>query len=203
MIQRVFEQAKKCTLLSNVVVATDDKRIFDHVIDFGGNAKMTSIKHSNGTERCNELANEYNSKLIVNIQGDQPFIKEEDICSLIKLFDDKEVKIASLAKKITKKSEIENSNCVKVTFDKETYAINFYREVKRIDAKINYFKHLGIYAYRSDILNELCNLKKTTDEIKNKLEQLRWLDNDFKIKLAITTNDSISIDTKDDLRKIT
>lgn len=204
MIQRVYEQCKKSTKLNDVIVATDDSRIYNHVIDFGGKAIMTSEKHKTGTERCNEVAQKLKDKfdLIINIQGDEPYINPLQINDLIQLCKDSEIQIATLAKQINDVSIIKDKNTPKAIFDKGKNALNFYRDIDTISTKSSYYKHIGIYAYKKDVLNEICRLPESKNEIKENLEQLRWLDNNYTIKVGITNFETLSVDTPQDLEKI-
>ena len=204
MIQRVFTQSKKASKLTDVIVATDDIRIYNHVLDFGGKAIMTSEKHTTGTERCNEVAKKLNSNsdLIINIQGDEPFINPLQIDAIIQLFNNPNTQIATLAKKINDVTIIKDKNTPKVIFDKEQNALNFCREIKNISTKGFYYEHIGIYAYKKNVLEKICKLPKSKNEIRESLEQLRWLDNNYKVKVGITNFQTLSIDTPEDIEKI-
>ena len=218
MIQRVYEQASKALTLKWVVVATDDKRIFDHVKNFGGTVIMTSSKHPNGTLRVSEAVNKLTSKpenleidAVINIQGDEPFIKPEQIDVLANTFNDNNTEIATLCKKIEDYETLFNPNVVKVIKNKNDFAIYFSRSAipyareyknQEWQKKISYFKHLGIYGYRTEILKKIVTLKPTPLETAEKLEQLRWLENGFKIKVVETNFETLSVDTPDDLEKI-
>ena len=217
MIQRVYLQCKKTTHLSDVVVATDDDRIFDHVISFGGKVVLTSPNHSSGTERCNEALSIYiqESKLkvdgVINIQGDEPFIDPAQIDKLALLLHDQNVKIATLIKKINDKTELFNENVVKVVIDRFSIALYFSRNpipfcrgIAQDDwlTKGSFFKHIGIYAYRSEVLAQLVELKSAMLEQSESLEQLRWLANGYQVTVAETESESIAIDTPDDLQRV-
>ena len=218
MVQRVYEQALKTHNLSNVVVATDDDRIFNHVNSFGGKAIMTSTMHTNGTSRCLEVLKIMEQQqttvtidAVINIQGDEPFIRPEDIDNLTTLFSDSKVDIATLAIKISQPDEIIDPNTVKVVFDVNKFAlyfsrqaIPFVREAQTDQWQIhhNFFKHIGLYGYRTDILNKIALLPPSPLESSEKLEQLRWLENGFRIKVKTTDFESLSVDTPDDLKKI-
>ena len=212
MIQRVYEQSEKCELLSAVFVATDDDRIFESVMEFGGQVKMTT-EHNSGTERCNELAQNLEEKfdVVINIQGDEPCINPKQISQLATLFSDEDTTIATLAKQIKTANELLNENTVKVVFDENNFALNFSRfpipEPKSFDAEKwfihnNFYKHIGIYGYRAKVLQEICKLQPTKKELSEKLEQLRWLENGYKIKVGITAFESISIDVPKDIEKL-
>lgn len=204
MIQRVFEQCIKCNKLTDVIVATDDERIYNHVIEFGGKAMMTSGKHETGTERCNEIAQNLKEKfdVIVNIQGDEPFINSLQIDEIIQLFDDPRTQIGTLGKKIDDMAIVGDENTPKALFDKEGNALNFCRKISSFPIENTYYKHIGIYAYKKDVLEKICQLPRSKNEIRERLEQLRWLDNNYTIKVGITNFQTLSIDTPEDIEKI-
>ena len=204
MIQRVYEQCKKASSLSKVVVATDDEKIFNHVIDFGGQVMMTSESHISGTDRCNEVIQSLDEKydIAINIQGDEPYINPEQINQVASLFSSKEISIATLAKKIVDKNIITDINSPKAIFNSNGIAFNFCRKITNPNKEKTYFKHIGIYGYLTEILTEICKLPPTDNEIKERLEQLRWLDNKYTIKVGVTTHESTSIDTPEDIEKI-
>jgi len=204
MIQRVYEQCKKCTLLSDVIVATDDAKILNHVQSFGGKAMMTSKDHQSGTDRCNEVVQKLteNYDVIVNIQGDEPYINPVQIDEIIELFKEDKTQIGTLAKKITDIEIIANENSPKAILDKNGIALNFCRNITNISSECTYYKHIGIYAFRTNALKDICKLPQSKNEIRERLEQLRWLDNGYKIKVGITTFEAISVDTPEDIEKI-
>ena len=207
MVQRVYDKSSLCDNLNKVIVATDDERISFHVKSFGGNVMMTSKKHESGTERCGEVLENIseNFDVIVNIQGDEPFIEPSQISQLISLFDEENVKIATLAKKIEDYTTLTDKNKVKVFFDEENNANSFVRNYKISEEefhKDNFYKHIGIYAFRTDVLEKITKLSPSKSEIQLNLEQLRWLDNKFKIKVGITEFESLSVDTTEDIDKI-
>lgn len=214
MIQRVYEQCLKTSSLSKVIVATDDDRIFNHVKSWGGNVAMTSENHQSGTDRCNEVLNLQNEDfdVVVNIQGDEPFIEPSQIENLTESFARAETQIASLAKKITKSEELFNPNSVKVVIGDQGQALYFSRSAipyirgakeEEFLQKHEYYKHLGIYAYRSQILKEVCKLNSSKLELAESLEQLRWLSAGYKISMQITDIEGVSVDTPEDLLKLT
>jgi 3-deoxy-manno-octulosonate cytidylyltransferase (CMP-KDO synthetase) len=209
MIMRVYHQALKSKKLNKVLVATDDERIKNHVESFNGKAVMTSAHHQSGTDRCAEVISSSNEKwnIVINIQGDEPFIDPAQIDLLISCFDDGQAQIATLIKKIIDQNDLQNSNVVKAVTGINHHALYFSR------AKIpfasnskseteNYYKHVGIYGYRTDVLKEISQLKQSFLEIMESLEQLRWLENGYSIKTAITEQDTISVDTPADLEKL-
>jgi len=204
MIQMVYEQCKKASSLSKVIVATDDERIFNHVIGFGGKVIMTSNTHPSGTDRCNEVIQSLEEKydVAINIQGDEPYINPEQIDQVASLFSSENVSIATLAKKIEDGSIITDINSPKAIFDTNGIALNFCRKITNPTQEKAYFKHIGIYGYLTETLGEICKLPPSDNEIKERLEQLRWLDNEYIIKVGITTHEGISVDTPEDIEKI-
>ncbi|MBC8464677.1 MAG: 3-deoxy-manno-octulosonate cytidylyltransferase [Bacteroidetes bacterium] len=202
MTQRVYEQAKKANL-SDVIVATDDQRIFDEVITFGGKVVMTSNDHPSGTDRCLETLEKLKEKYdaVINIQGDEPFIQPEQIDKVANCFRNPSTQIATLAKAIKNESVLLDVNSPKVSFNDKNIALTFSRKVT-IEAGEKYFKHIGIYGYRTDVLREITQLAQSKNEISERLEQLRWLDNGYKIRVELTELETISIDTPEDLKKI-
>ncbi len=217
MIERVYRRCLLAESLEDVLVATDDQRIFDHVVGFGGKAVMTSDSHTSGTERCNEalaiLSCEHARKIdgVINIQGDEPFIDPIQIDKLANLLQDKEVEIATMMKKISEKTELFNENVVKVVVNRFSKALYFSRNPIPFCRGIahehwistnTFYKHIGIYAYRSDVLAKLVAEPQAPLELAESLEQLRWLSNGYSINVAETETESIAIDTPDDLTKV-
>jgi 3-deoxy-manno-octulosonate cytidylyltransferase (CMP-KDO synthetase) len=212
MIQRVYEQSKKATKLSRVIVATDDQRIFDHVKEFGGEVMMTSEQHQTGTDRCAEvLSNLENVDVVINIQGDEPFIDPEQINQVASLFVSDETQIGSLVKKIENSEDLFSNTVVKVVKSKTDEAIYFSRAaipfIKSVDSTnwlqhSDYYKHIGIYGYRASVLMSISELPQTELEKSESLEQLRWLENGCRIQLAETEHESNSVDTPEDLDRM-
>ena len=215
MIQRVYEQAKKTVSLSEVYVATDDSRIFDHVKAFGGNVVMTSAHHRTGTERFHEvvmklLAENVPVDVAINIQGDEPFIHPQQIDLLASCFHNPGVHIATLIKKINHADELADANTIKVVINKLNNAIYFsrtaipYMRDKYHETWINfhtYYKHIGIYAYRTGTLTDITALQPGSLETAESLEQLRWLENGYNIHTLLTEYESHSVDVPADLLK--
>ena len=212
MIQRVYEQAIQCKELSKVIVATDHSSIFDHVQSFGGEVMLTSELHVSGTDRCYEVLKKSPSiyDFVINIQGDEPFILPAQISLLAKSLNPS-TELATLIKKIDSEEILFNPNSAKVIFNKNFEAIYFSRhtipflrgeEHEKWLKKHEYYKHIGIYAYRSDILKDITKLKASSLENAESLEQLRWLENGYKIKVNITEMDSYGIDTPQDLEDV-
>jgi len=205
MIQRVYEQCEKSLLLNQIVVATDDKRIYKHVNEFGGNVVMTSITHESGTDRCNEVVLNSNMTydIVVNIQGDEPFINPIQIDQVVANLLDSNADIATLAKKIDDLNVIFDANNPKIIFNKKTkIADDFVRKIDKINKTTKYYKHIGIYAFKTEVLNEISKLSQTEREINENLEQLRWIENNYQIAVGITDHESVSIDTREDLNKL-
>ncbi|UKN00095.1 3-deoxy-manno-octulosonate cytidylyltransferase [Paracrocinitomix mangrovi] len=203
MIQRVYEGSIKSKLIDQVIVATDDHRIFNHVQSFKGKVMMTSENHQNGTERCGEVIEEFSDyDVIINIQGDEPLIKAEQLDALIDSFNNPEVQIATLIKKLNDQKEIQNPNRIKVALDKKHNALYFSRSVIPYGVSIQHYKHIGIYAWRKSILKELLKLETTEIEKSESLEQLRWLFNGYQIKCIETTIETPNVDTPKDLEKV-
>lgn len=207
MIQRVYQQASNCNLLNKVIVATDDERISFHVKSFGGEVMMTSKNHETGTDRCGEVMKnlEEHYDIVVNIQGDEPFINPEQITNLLELFQDSDVQIATLAKKIDDFETYTDANKVKVTFNNKNIASSFKRNSDLVKSEFNnqeIFKHIGIYAFRTEVFEKLIQLKPTEKEKERKLEQIRWMENDYSISVGITGFDQLSVDKTEDIDKI-
>lgn len=215
MIMRVYEQS--VLAFNNVYVATDDKRIYEHVNSFGGKVVMTSAEHKSGTDRCAEaltiISEEMNSvfDIVVNIQGDEPFIQPEQLKLLISCFDDNSIQIATLVKQITDTEDVFDANKPKVVLDKKSRAIYFSRspipylrnfEKSKWLNNGTYYKHIGLYAYRTGTLMEITNLPPSSLEMAESLEQLRWIENGYNIGVKFTQLETVSIDTPDDLEKI-
>lgn len=214
MIQRVYEQAS--LKLDELYVATDDPRIHEVVLSFGGRAVMTSAEHQSGTDRCAEAAatigsmKDTEADVVINIQGDEPFIRPEQIELLISCFADKSVEIATLVRKAEPREDIINPNQPKVVLDSSGNALYFSRSVIPYirDAEMSewtmmhtYYKHIGLYAYRTGTLSRITLLSRSSLEKAESLEQNRWLENGYKIRTAVTSWESVCIDTPGDLEK--
>jgi 3-deoxy-manno-octulosonate cytidylyltransferase (CMP-KDO synthetase) len=213
MIQRVYEQATKAKVFDKIIVATDDDRIVDCVKSFGGNVVMTSVDHQSGTDRCAEVIKieRDHYDYAINIQGDEPFIHPEQIKLLVKCISQKDVQIATLVKEIKSIEELNNTNAPKVILNINDEAIYFSRAAIPVCRGIDnnewlkhntYFKHIGLYAYKTDILLKITKLKPSKLELCESLEQLRWIENGYKIKTEVTTFESQAIDTPEDLKKL-
>jgi len=214
MIQRVYEQA--CKTLDIVYVATDDKRIYEAVMAFGGNAIMTSPDHMSGTDRCSEAVTRINNEtakkidIVVNIQGDEPFIRPEQITLLMECFNDETVELATLVREVGPGEDIFNPNQPKVILNSvgdaiyfSRAAIPYVRDAEKSEWSKNhvFYKHPGLYAYKTETLKKITLLSRSSLEIAESLEQNRWIENGYRIRTAVTTWESIGIDTPDDLEK--
>src|SRR5690606_1659342 len=212
MIQRVYEQVKGCASLSEVVVATDDSRIEDHIGAFAGNVVMTSASHQSGTDRCAEVVTKISGfDVAINIQGDEPFINPLQIELLCSLFQNPNTDIGTLVKKINDIEDLFNENTPKVVFDSNDNALYFSRQTipflrgedrEQWLKKTPYYKHIGMYGYRIEVLKKITEIPVSTLEKSESLEQLRWLENGLKIKVAITEHDTIAVDFPEDIELI-
>lgn len=211
MIQHVYEQALK-SRLDTLVVATDDVRIADAVMDFGGLYVLTDPNHRSGTDRCREALDllERQHDAVVNIQGDEPFIDPQQINQVIELIARDDTCLASLAKRIEDEEELFSPNSVKVVMDKNGNALYFSRNpipfMRNIDTKEwmykgVFYKHIGIYAYKAETLRQIAGMPPTTLELSESLEQLRWLENGLRIRIGITQSENVSIDIPNDIEK--
>jgi len=213
IIQWVYDAAKSSRLAQDVIVATDDERIFRSIVEIGGKAVMTDPRHASGTDRIAEVARSLKSDIIINVQGDEPLIKGDMIDHTIELLKDPRAFISTLARRIESPEELINPNVVKVVFDSEGFALYFSRSVIPyhrdkwkdlnslfIEDGMEVYKHIGIYGYRRDSLLMLSSLPQSRLEKIEKLEQLRALENGLKIKVGLTPYNTIGIDTPEDLK---
>jgi 3-deoxy-manno-octulosonate cytidylyltransferase (CMP-KDO synthetase) len=206
LILRTYNSAKKSGLFNEVYVITDSKIIFELIKKNGGIAFMSSKKHDSGSDRIAEFANDIEADLILNVQGDEPFIDKPSLKKLIGIFNNDsqcKIELASLMQTINNKDEISNPNNVKVVVSKDNYALYFSRSVipynRSSDSKIKYYKHIGVYAFRKDSLIDFYKSKSSSLEKSEKLEQLRYLDNGKKIKMVNTDYKGYGIDVMEDL----
>ena len=212
IIRRVYEQA--CKVLDPVVVATDDDRIYDAVEAFGGKVMMTRPDHKCGTDRCLEAYmgmttpswREQNDTdtVVINIQGDEPFIQPEQIETLMRCFDREDTQIATLVRPFTgedSQADIDNPNTPKVNWDVTTGEAKMFsrKAIKASDGK--YYRHIGIYAFRADVLQQITQLAQSPLEIAERLEQLRWIENGYTMRVGVTNIATVGIDTPEDLEK--
>ncbi len=207
MVQRVYEVALGAQLVDRVIVATDDKRILDTVQGFGGEAELTSPHHLSGTDRIAEVVANLSCELVVNLQGDEPLMDPRLIDSVVQLLlDNQDVPMASAQTSIETIEDLKNPNIVKVVSDRNGYALYFsrsplpYRFSADEDDRASFgFKHIGLYVYRKDFLKKIVGLDPSPLEKQERLEQLRVLENGYKIKLVTTKYDSLGVDTPEDL----
>ncbi|HBH07667.1 MAG TPA: 3-deoxy-manno-octulosonate cytidylyltransferase [Flavobacteriales bacterium] len=215
MIRRVYEQSVKA--LDEVYVATDDQRIRDEVLDFGGKVVMTDPDHNTGTNRCLEALEIVRSEkgrnydVVVNIQGDEPLLNPSQVLELMDCYKDPNAEIATLVTPVIRLDDLFNESEVFVVFDKNNYALYFSRSViphvhgkhkTKWLKKQKFYKHLGLYAYTVDALRTFANMPRTSLEVAESLEQNRWIQNGGKIKVSLTEFDSIPVDTIDDLERV-
>lgn len=213
VIQRVYEQVT--TVLDEAYVATDDERIYNKVREFGGRVVMTSPNHKSGTDRIEEAVQKIgtDADIIINVQGDEPFIHPSQIEALIKCFDDPTTQIATLGKPFDNDADIsllDNPNSPKIVVDNNSFALYFSRSVipfiRGVEhnqwlGKYPFLKHLGIYAYRTQVLHEITRLPQSSLELAESLEQLRWLQNGYRIRVGTTNIETVGIDTPEDLQR--
>ena len=210
VIQRVYEQAT--AILEEAYVATDDERIYQTVEQFGGRAVMTRPDHKSGTDRIEEAAEKIGTQadVIINIQGDEPFIQQSQIETLMHLFDDPTTQIGTLGKRFETIEAAQNPNSPKIVTDKRGFALYFSRSIipyirgKEQCEWLQHFpflKHLGLYAYRREVLREVTLLPQSPLEIAESLEQLRWLENGYRIRVGLTDVETVGIDTPEDLQR--
>lgn len=213
VIQRVYEQVSG--VVDDVVVATDDERIYDAVEAFGGRVVMTSANHKSGTDRCWEAYQKQGEEfdVVINVQGDEPFIAHSQLRAIMACFEDDATDIATLVKPFSEEdglAALENPNSPKVVLDKQSRAIYFSRSVipylRGVEREQwlkthTYYKHIGMYAFRADVLREVTSLEQSPLELAESLEQLRWLENGYKIGVGISNVETVGIDTPEDLQR--
>ncbi len=210
VIQRVYEQAT--SVLDEAWVATDDDRIYQAVEAFGGRAVMTRSDHKSGTDRIDEAAEKIgtDADVIINIQGDEPFIQPSQIKTLMQLFDNTDTQIGTLGKKFESMEAAKSSNSPKIVTDLQGFALYFSRSIIPFVRGIEqdewikhfpYLKHLGLYAYRREVLREVTQLPQSPLELAESLEQLRWLENGYRIRVGLTDVETVGIDTPEDLQR--
>ena len=210
VIQHVYEQAT--SVLDEVWVATDDDRIREAVEKFGGRVVMTRADHKSGTDRIEEAAEKTGTQadVVINIQGDEPFVQPSQIKTLMQLFDNADTQIGTLGKHFENIEAVNNPNSPKIVTDKQGFALYFSRSVipyirgAQDNEWLSHFpflKHLGLYAYRREVLHEITQLPQSSLEIAESLEQLRWLENGYRIRVGLTDVETIGIDTPEDLQR--
>lgn len=208
VIQRVYEQV--CGTLDEAYVATDDERIFAAVEAFGGRAVMTRSDHQSGTDRIEEAAEKIGTTadVIINVQGDEPFVQRSQLETLMHLFDDSQTQIGTIGKPFETMQAVENPNSPKIVCDVRGYALYFSRSVipyvrdkSQTLSPQSFLKHLGLYAYRREVLHQITQLPQSPLELAERLEQLRWLQNGYRIKVGLTNVETVGIDTPEDLQR--
>lgn len=204
MIERVYRQVLKAKKVDIAIVATDDQRIYDHVLAFGGTVLMTNPDHINGTERCAEVARMLGDKAqgVINIQGDEPFIDPKQIDQVAELIQEHTDSIATLVRPIDKPEKVTDPNTVKAVMNTQGQALYFSRSAipyNRDDTDTAYYEHVGIYGFASSLLQQLVQLSPSPLELTEKLEQLRWMEHGHSIYTAITQHRSVSVDTPNDI----
>lgn len=202
MVQHVWDQASRCSNLDDLIVATDDVRIYDKVTEFGGKVVLTSTDLKSGSDRAAEAVKGMNFDIVINIQGDEPFIESALIDNLVDLFDDNNTVMATAVRLADEKDDLTNPNVVKVERDDDSNAISFSREVITSEGESSAPEpliHIGIYGYTTDFLMKFRDLERTPLELTERLEQMRAIEHGFKIKLLQTTYHSLSVDTEEDL----
>jgi 3-deoxy-manno-octulosonate cytidylyltransferase (CMP-KDO synthetase) len=211
MIQRVYEGASKSDLIQDLIVATDDERIYNEVKRFGGKVVLTSPNHQTGTDRCAEVVNQLEeADVIINIQGDEPLVDFRQLNQLIEFFKSDEVKIATLASRKITLEDLQNPNRIKVVVDHCHRAVYFSRSAVPNAANLKedaltfypYLRHIGLYGFRTDTLKEITQLAPTLLEQTESLEQLRWLYHGYAIHVVETAYETPNIDTPDDIAKV-
>lgn len=206
MIQHIWEAAKKAVLIDDVLIATDDERVIKAVSSFGGKAVMTAKEHASGTDRIVEAVFSIDCDIVINIQGDEPLVKPPMLDLLADaMISDKKLQMATLVKKIEDKRELDNPNVVKAVLDRNNYAIYFSRSripYPRFPEEALCYKHMGIYAYTKDFLLTFAALKPSPLEKAEGLEQLRAIENGYRIKVVETNVDTIAVDVADDLKLV-
>lgn len=218
MIMRVYDQALKSPVLNRVIVATDDERIFNHVSGCGGEVVMTAESHVSGTSRIGEVVEIVSASgkcpfdVIVNIQGDEPFIDPKQIELVVSVFKNPEVQIGTLISKILFSEDLVNPNVVKVVVDHAGKALYFSRSpipylrgIPQIDwiNQHNFYRHIGLYAYRTSVLKPVLSLPAAPQELAESLEQLRWMYHGYSVHTAVTDIETVGIDSPEDLLKLT
>lgn len=204
MIEWVYKNASKSALLDDLIIATDDERIEAAVKYFGGHVRMTKPEHLSGTDRCAEVVQQLEGKksydIIINIQGDEPLVEAADIDTLINILKRAEVQIGTLIYPTENGADINNLNRIKVLFKKDGKAFRFARELSEVKLKPPFYLHRGMYGFKTSTLLEITQLKPSKNELKEKLEQLRWLDHDYAIHLAKVKTAGIGVDVPEDVQ---
>ncbi len=207
MIQHVYERVIASNLFNEVVVATDDERIFNHVQGFGGKVLMTAAEHQTGTDRCGEVVEQFpEMDIVVNIQGDEPLVSKQQLAQLLSAFEDEKVEIATLGINTKDREEIEDANRIKLVRKMNGDALYFSRTPIPFERnsleEFSFIRHIGIYAFKSNILKQLIQLPQSSLEQIESLEQLRWMDFGFNIRVMLTDIETPNIDVPSDVEKV-
>lgn len=206
MVQHVFERVFSSNIFDKVVVATDDERIAEHVISFGGEALITAKGHRSGTERCGEVIDTYNDyEVVVNIQGDEPLVDSKQLNQLVEAFDEPEVQVATLGTPRIGEGELEDHNRIKIVIDHKSNALYFSRSsipFERNDNDYPYLRHIGLYGFRKDTLKNLVEAPATKLEETESLEQLRWMYYGYSIRVVETNIETPNIDVPEDVEYV-
>jgi 3-deoxy-manno-octulosonate cytidylyltransferase (CMP-KDO synthetase) len=202
MIQRVYEAAQSAQSLERVIVATDDERVLQAAQNFGADTQMTSSSHRSGTDRVAEITAGVKTPLVINIQGDEPLIKGEVIDDLVEALQDENIPMATLAVKEEDMTLLDDNNVVKVVFDREGNALYFSRSPLPFQASGYFWRHIGIYGYQRNFLLQFCQMPQSRLEKAEKLEQLRAIENGYKIKIIENPFSSLSVDSPEDIIKV-
>ncbi len=202
MIQRVYERAKTAKSLSRLIIATDDERIFKTCEAFGAEVSMTSPQHNSGTERVAEIADKLNTSIVINIQGDEPIIRGKMIDALVSALQDESIPMATLATKVKDCDLIDEKDTVKVVVDHEGFALYFSRSPLPFNPDDYFLQHIGIYGYQKDFLMEFIRMKPSRLEKTEKLEQLRALENGYRIKIIESPFVTLSVDSPQDIIEV-
>jgi len=202
MVARVYHQVTQCREVDSVVIATDSQRVKDEMLELSIPVEMTSSDHSTGTERTAEVASRHNDEIVINIQGDEPFISPDIIDGAVSLmFEDKSMQMSTAASLSLSQDEWDNPNIVKVELDDDGFAKDFFRLLDE-DKNSMHLKHIGIYVFRRDYLLKLVKMERSSSEIERSLEQMRALESGCKIGVSVTEHDVIGVNTPDDLNML-
>lgn len=202
MIQRVYQRAKSAKSIARLIIATDNEKIFKTCKAFGAEVRMTSPRHNSGTARVAEIAEKINTPIVINIQGDEPLIRGEMIDELVSVLQDESIPMATLAARVQDLSLLSEKNTVKVVTDKNGFALYFSRSPLPFNATDHFLQHIGIYGYQKDFLLEFSHMDASRLERTEKLEQLRALENGYKIKIIETPFLTLSVDSSQDIIKV-
>ena len=202
MIQRVYEQAREAKLLDSLIIATDDEKIFEAASGFGAEVQMTSPLHNSGTERVAEVAKEIKTSIVINIQGDEPLLRREMIDDLVKALQDEAIPMATLVARQEDMDLLHDKNVIKVAADREGFALNFSRSPLPLEAPDYFLQHIGIYGYQKEFLLAFSKMPPSKSEKTESLEQLRAVDNGYKIKIIETQFSTLSVDSPQDIIRV-